>query len=98
VDIFGIGELTAARIIARVGNPGRFTTEAAFASYTGTAPIEISSGERHRHRLSRSGDRQLNSVIHSIAVCQAATNPHPVTPTTDANLMTAKPHAKPADV
>lgn len=71
LTIFGIGELTAARIIARVGNPARFDSEAAFASYTGTAPIEISSGERHRHRLSRSGDRQLNSVIHSIAVCQA---------------------------
>ncbi|MEV0222252.1 transposase, partial [Streptomyces sp. NPDC050704] len=30
----------------------------------------MASGDRARHRLSRSGDRQLNSVLHTIAVVQ----------------------------
>ena len=45
-------------------------TAAAFATYAGVAPIEVASGERTRHRLSRAGDRQLNSAIHLIAVTQ----------------------------
>jgi transposase len=33
----------------------RFATADAFASYTGIAPLEVSSGEITRHRLSRAG-------------------------------------------
>ncbi|MFD1275966.1 transposase [Streptomyces kaempferi] len=66
----GIGPVLAARLIARVGRASRFPTAAAFANYTGTAPVEIASADKSRHRLSRSGDRQLNSVLHTIAVVQ----------------------------
>ncbi|TDB71142.1 IS110 family transposase [Actinomadura sp. KC216] len=66
----GIGPVMAARLIARTGRVGRFPTPAAFASYCGTAPIEIASAGKARHRLSRSGDRQLNAVLHTIAVIQ----------------------------
>ncbi len=69
-DIFGVGPLLAAKIMDRVGNAARFPSKAHFASYTGTAPIEASSGDLVRHRLSRSGDRQLNAALHIIAVCQ----------------------------
>jgi transposase len=48
----------------------RFPTAAAFASYCGTAPIEISSADKTRHRLSRHGDRQLNNALHTIALTQ----------------------------
>ena len=34
-----------------------------FAAYTGTAPVEFSSGGRTTHRLSRRGNRRLNVVI-----------------------------------
>ena len=51
----------------------RFPNEAAFANYTGTAPVEIASADKQRHRLSRSGDRMLNSAIHIVAVTQART-------------------------
>lgn len=68
--IFGIGPLLAAKIIGRVGSVARFSTKGHFASYTGTAPIEASSGDVVRHRLSRVGDRQLNSILHIIAICQ----------------------------
>ncbi|MFD6057798.1 transposase [Rhodococcus wratislaviensis] len=69
----GVGTVTAARILARTGNPTRFANEAAYASYTGTAPVEVASGDKQRHRLSRSGDRTLNSAIHIVAVTQAGT-------------------------
>jgi transposase len=51
-QIFGVGPILAARIIGTVGNVGRFPTKAHFASYAGTAPLEASSGEVVRHRLS----------------------------------------------
>lgn len=68
--IFGCGPVTAGRIIARTGNPFRFASEAAFATYSGTAPVQSASADSNRHRLSRDGDRVLNSAIHIIAVCQ----------------------------
>jgi transposase len=71
-EIFGIGPiLLAARIIGTVGDVGRFPTKAHFASYSGTAPVEASSGEVVRHRLSLSGNRKLNYALHMVAVCQA---------------------------
>jgi transposase len=69
-EIYGIGPILAARIIGTVGNVARFPTKAHFASYTGTAPVEVSSGGIVRHRLSRGGDRQLNHALHMIAICQ----------------------------
>ena len=69
-ELYGIGVLTAGKILGRVGDISRFRSAAAFASYTGTAPIEVSSGEVTRHRLSRAGDRQLNSCLHLMALVQ----------------------------
>lgn len=66
----GLGDLTAGKILARVGDVRRFRSPAAFASYTGTAPIEVSSGDIVRHRLSRAGDRQLNYCLHTMALSQ----------------------------
>ncbi|SDD25856.1 IS110 family transposase [Rhodococcus tukisamuensis] len=73
LKIPGVGIVTAARILARTGDPTRFVNEAAFANYSGTAPIEVASADKQRHRLSRSGDRTLNSAIHIVAVTQART-------------------------
>lgn len=66
----GISPVLAGRILARVGDVTRFRSAAAFASYTGTAPIEVSSGDVVRHRLSRAGDRQLNHALHVMAITQ----------------------------
>jgi transposase len=70
-EIFGMGPILAARIIGTVGNVARFPTKAHFASYSGTAPLEVSSGEVVRHRLSLAGNRKLNYALHMVAVCQA---------------------------
>jgi len=69
-DLCGIGALTAGKILDRVGTIGRFRSAAAFATYTGTAPIDVSSGDVVRHRLSRAGDRQLNLCLHVMALTQ----------------------------
>jgi transposase len=69
-QVDGVGSVTAVRLIGRTGPASRFPTADAFATYAGVAPIEVASGERSRHRLSRRGDRQLNSAIHLIAVTQ----------------------------
>jgi transposase len=69
--IFSRGPILAARIISTVGDVGRFPTKAHFASYAGTAPLEASSDEVVRHRLSLAGNRHLNYALHMVAVCQA---------------------------
>ena len=70
-EIFGVGPILAAKIIGTVGNARRFPTKAHFASYSGTAPVEASSGEVVRHRLSLAGNRHLNNALHMVAICQA---------------------------
>jgi transposase len=74
-DLFGIGPILAAKILGRIGDVQRFPTAARFASYCGVAPIEASSGDVVRHRLSRAGDRQLNFALHVMAVTQARQHP-----------------------
>ena len=67
----GVGVILAAKIVGRSGAVSRFPSRAHYASYTGTAPLEVSSGEVQRHRLSRGGDRQLNRALHIAALTQA---------------------------
>jgi transposase len=69
-EVYGIGPLTAAIIVGRVGDVRRFPTAGHFARHNGTAPIEASSGPKTRHRLNPRGDRQLNHAIHMAAVTQ----------------------------
>jgi transposase len=68
--IRGISDILAAKIIGHTGDPTRFPTSGHYASYTGTAPIEASSGDVKRHRLSRAGNRQLNHALHIAARVQ----------------------------
>jgi transposase len=70
MDIHGIGPAGAARILADVRDVARFSDRNRFASWTGTAPVDASSGEHLRHRLSRAGNRRLNHVLHIAAVVQ----------------------------
>src|SRR4051812_16023237 len=69
-DLHGIADVVAAKILARFGAITRFRSQSAFASYCGVAPIEVSSGDVQRHRLSRAGDRQLNYALHVMAMAQ----------------------------
>lgn len=70
MDLHGIGPQAAARLLVEVGDITRFPTKAHFASWNGTAPIDASSGEQIRHRLSRAGNRQINRALHIMATVQ----------------------------
>lgn len=70
LEVAGIGALTAAKIVAETADVRRFRSKDAFARHDGTAPLPVWSANRVRHRLSRTGNRQLNAAIHRIAVTQ----------------------------
>ena len=70
LDLRGIGPTGAARLLVEVGDITRFPNRGHFASWTGTAPIDVSSGDKQHHRLSRGGNRQINMVLHMMAVVQ----------------------------
>ena len=68
--LFGAGPVIAGRILAEVGDVARFAAKDAFASYNGTAPVDVSCGDQIRHRLSRAGNRRINHALHMMAVTQ----------------------------
>jgi transposase len=69
-DIYGVGPVVAAFLVGYTPPIDRFTSADRYAAYNGTAPIEVSSGGKTRHRLSRRGNRTLNHAIHTAAVTQ----------------------------
>lgn len=70
LEITGVAALTGAKIVAETADVRRFRSKDAYARHNGTAPLPVWSGNRTRHRLSRTGNRQLNASIHRIAVTQ----------------------------
>jgi len=71
----GCGELTAAKLVGETAGVIRFKSEAAFARHAGVAPIPVWSGNTAgRVRMTRSGNRQLNTALHRIAVTQVRLN------------------------
>jgi transposase len=68
LDQPGVGPIVAAQVLTAWSHPGRVRSEAAFAMLAGVAPIPASSGLRTRHRLNRSGDRQLNRALHVVVL------------------------------
>jgi transposase len=68
--LYGIGPSGAARLLGDIGDISRFPTAGHFASWNGTAPIDASSGDHQRHRLSRAGNRRINRVLHIMAIVQ----------------------------
>ena len=65
-SVAGVGPVTGAIIICAYSHHGRIRSEAAFAALGGVAPRPASSGNTTRHRLNRSGDRQLNRAFDVI--------------------------------
>jgi transposase len=67
-DVVGVGPVTAALILGEAGDVTRFPTKHHFATYNGSAPLDASSGDVKRHRLSRAGNRRLNHALHIVAL------------------------------
>ena len=70
LTLVGCGPLTAAKLVGETAGIGRFRSRAAFARHNGSAPLPVWSGNTIRHRLSRTGNRQLNVALHRIAITQ----------------------------
>jgi transposase len=69
-EVFGVGPVIAGTIIGDIADVSRFPSRDHFASYNGTAPVEVSSGNRKTHRLSLRGNRRINHAIHMAAITQ----------------------------
>ena len=67
------------QLLVEVGDPRRFRTEAQFARWCGSAPVALSSGEGHgparHHRLDPGGNRDVNSILHTVHVTQVRCHP-----------------------
>jgi transposase len=57
-SLFGAGPVIAATVLGEVRDVSRFRNRDHFAACNGTAPIEVSSGQRKVNRLSRRGNRR----------------------------------------
>jgi transposase len=93
-QLHGIGASGAARLIGDVADIARFPTPARFASWNGTAPLDVSSGDQQRHRLSRAGNGRSTGSSTSWPSLNSAATPRDA-PTTDANVARARPTWRP---
>lgn len=71
LELPGCAELTAAKILGETAGIDRFASDAKYAMHAGVAPIPVWSGRtKGRVRHNKSGNRQLNTALHRIAVTQ----------------------------
>jgi transposase len=70
MELTGIGPSGAARLLADVVDIRRFRDRNRFTSWNDTAPLDASSGQQQRHRLSRAGNRRINRTLHIMAIVQ----------------------------
>lgn len=73
--VAGVGPLAAAKILGETADVCRFRSKDAYARHNGTAPNPVWSSNRPDHRLSRTGNRQLNAAIHRVAITQIRCHP-----------------------
>lgn len=75
LELPGVGPISAAQVLVSWSYRGRLRSEAAFAALAGVSPLPASSGQVVRHRLNRSGDRQLNRVLHTVVLVRLRDDP-----------------------
>jgi transposase len=75
LSLFGVAELTAAKLMGEVAGIERFPTPATLANHAGTACIPVWSGNQEKHRLNRGANRQLNCAVHRVAITQVRHHP-----------------------
>ena len=75
LELPGVGPISAAQVLVSWSHAGRLRSDAAFAALAGANPIPASSGQVTRHRLNRSGDRQLNRALHTVVVARLRDDP-----------------------
>ncbi len=75
VQLCGVGTIIAAQLIGELGCSPRVHSAAALPALAGIAPVAVSSGGKHGHRLNRGGNRRLNKAFHMIALSQLRCEP-----------------------
>jgi len=75
--VHGVSSVVAAGLIEHAGDLRNYRNAGAFAAKCGAAPVPCSSGRHVAVRVNTGGDRQLNRLLHVIAVAQVATTTHP---------------------
>lgn len=73
----GVSVVAAAGFIGHAGALDNYRNAAAFAAKCGAAPVPCSSGRRVAVRLNTGGDRQLNRLLHVVAMAQVRASEHP---------------------
>jgi transposase len=92
--IHGVGDIIAGKILGHIGDVTRFPTADHLASYTGTSPLEASSGDRRRHRLNTTGTAGSTPPSTPSPSAKLAT-PDPDGSTTYARSPKARPRPRP---
>lgn len=70
----GVGIVTAGKIITAVKGIDRFRLDT-FIKYADIAPVEKQSGKNKKHKQNKTGNRQLNNAIYTIALTQLRCHP-----------------------
>jgi len=76
LEVRGVSTVVAAGLIGHAGDLRNLRDASAFAMKAGVAPIPASSGRSAAVRLNIGGDRQLNRLLHVIAITQTRTPGH----------------------
>ena len=66
----GVGTVTAAQLIAEIGDISRFKSAEKLAQYAGIAPVKMSSAGKGTDKRRRQGNRNLNGVLYFLAMQQ----------------------------
>src|SRR5581483_5687735 len=77
LSLRGVSVVVAAGLIGHAGNLRTCRSSSAFAMRAGAAPVPCSSGRNASVRVNTGGDRQLNRLLHVIAMVQKRTPNHP---------------------
>lgn len=73
----GVSDVVAAGLIGHAGDLRNVRNAAAFAMRAGVAPVPCSSGRNWAVRVNTGGNRQLNRLLHVIAMTQLRCAEHP---------------------
>ena len=66
----GIDTVTAAQLVAEIGDINRFSKADKLARFAGIAPVEMGSGGKTRNYKSKQGNRTLHGIFYFMAVQQ----------------------------
>lgn len=77
LEVRGVSTVVAAGLIGHAGDLRNCRNAGAFAMRSGTAPVSCSSGKKNAVRVNIGGNRQLNRLLHVIALNQIRAAGHP---------------------